>query len=178
MSNMPWQMAEIPGPKKGLPLQRPETLFAILKKSKRTILIVGHRAVEMDVGDQKLIDYIIELACKGDIQVIATAHIVGEFIKREFTRVTSMPAMDVANRLRDPNWEGLDGAGPYDLALFVGLPYQMGWTILSGLKNSPKLKTINIDGFFQPNASFSTPNISPLVLKDFLNTLIEKLGEM
>ena len=46
-----------------------------------------------------------------------------------------MPAVSIGNRLADPHWKGIDGKGPYNLAIFAGLPYQMGWTILSGLKH-------------------------------------------
>jgi len=177
MSYSPWQRAEVPGPKRGIPLQRPEVLSALLNKSKRPILIVGHKSVEMDLRGKKLIDYLINLAKTGKIPVIATAHIIKEFSTRGFDNVTSMPVMDVANRLRDPDWKGLDGLGPYDLALFAGLPYYMEWLVLSGLKDSKSLKTISIDGFFQPNASWSTPNISSSELGDFLDGLIGKLGE-
>jgi acetyl-CoA decarbonylase/synthase complex subunit epsilon len=177
MSYMPWQRAEVPGTKKGIPLIKAEVLLGILKKSKRTVLVVGHKAVEMDIDGRKLIDYLIDFSNAGRIPVIATAHTIKEFLDRKFNFVESMPAMDIANRLLDPDWKGLDGKGAYDLAIFAGLPYHMGWLILSGLKHYPKLKTISIDGFFQPNASWSTPNISSIELKNFLDTLILKLGE-
>ncbi|MCW4033474.1 MAG: CO dehydrogenase/acetyl-CoA synthase complex subunit epsilon [Candidatus Bathyarchaeota archaeon] len=176
MSYTPWHTAEVPGPKKGIPLLRPETLLSILKKANHPILIVGHRAVEIEVGNRKIIDYIIDFVENSRMPVIATAHTINDFIKRDFNTAISMSAMDVANRLSDPNWKGLDGTGQYDLALFVGIPYQMQWLILSGLKNS-KLRTINIDGYFQPNASWSTPNLSPLELKEFFDALLEKFGE-
>jgi acetyl-CoA decarbonylase/synthase complex subunit epsilon len=49
----------------------------------------------------------------------------------------------------------------YDLALFVGFPYYMEWTILSGLKHfAPNLKTITLDNYYQPHASWSFPNMS------------------
>jgi len=176
MSYSPWQKAEVPGTKRGIPLQRPEVLSAILKKSKRPILIVGHKSVEIAIKDKKLIDYLIDLAKTSRIPIIATAHIIKEFSNRDFENVTSMPVMDIANRLKDPDWKGLDNLGPYDLALFAGLPYYMEWLILSGLKDSKSLKTISIDGFFQPNASWSTPNISSSKLGDFLDDLIRKLG--
>ena len=48
MSDTPWQKAEIAGPKKALSLTKPEVAIAMLKRSKRPILIVGHRIVEID----------------------------------------------------------------------------------------------------------------------------------
>jgi acetyl-CoA decarbonylase/synthase complex subunit epsilon len=88
-----------------------------------------------------------------------------------------MPAVDIGNRLSDPAWNGLDGKGQYDLALFVGLPYYMEWTILSGLKNSTSnLKTITLDNVYQPNASWSFPNISRKDWTKDLKVIVERTG--
>ncbi len=161
MSAEPWQTAEIPGPKKALVITKPEIVAAMVKRAKRPILIVGHRAAEMKLGKEKFIDYLIRLAKNADIPVVATAHTVKEFIDRGFQPATWMSAVDIANRLQDPEWKGLDGEGPYDLALFTGIPYYMEWVILSGLKHfSSKLKTISLDRFYQPHSSWSFPNMS------------------
>lgn len=70
-----------------------------------------------------------------------------------------MSAMDIGNRLVDPEWQGIDGKGPHDLALFVGLPYYMESLILSGLKHfAPSLKTITLDNLYHAHASWSFPN--------------------
>jgi acetyl-CoA decarbonylase/synthase complex subunit epsilon len=172
----PWQTAEIPGPKKALVITKPEVAAAMIKRAKRPILIVGHKAAEIELEDKKLIDYMIELARNANIPVVATAHMVNEFLKKGYQPASWMPAVDIGNRLTDSQWIGLDGKGLYDLALFVGLPYYMEWTILSGLKHfAPNLKTITLDNVYQPNASWSFPNIS---LKDWtenLKVIIEKV---
>ncbi len=178
MSTTPWQKAEIPGPKSGLPLHRPENLISLLNNSKNPLLIIGHRAAEIDLGNRKLIDYLLDLARGRTISVIATAHTIKELINRGFHEASSMPLMDIANRLRDNEWRGLNGTGAYDLVLFSGFPYYMAWLVFSGLKHmSPQLKTISLDGQFQPNASFSIPNISPSELQEFFEKLL-KIGEM
>jgi acetyl-CoA decarbonylase/synthase complex subunit epsilon len=173
----PWQTAEIPGPKKAMVITKPEVAAAIIKKAKRPILIVGHKAAEIELEDKKLIDYTIELAKRVKIPIVATAHIVNEFLKREYRPAGWMPAVDIGNRLIDSEWGGLDGNGPYDLALFAGLPYHMEWNILSGLKHfAPNLKTITLDNVYHPNASWSFSNIS---IKDWIENLkviIEKVG--
>jgi len=99
MAAEPWQTAEIPGPTKALVITKPEVVVAMVKKAKRPILIVGHEAVESDLGEEKLIDYIIRLAKTAKIPVVATAHIVGEFVKRGYSHAAEMPAVDVTNRL-------------------------------------------------------------------------------
>ncbi|MEM3626634.1 MAG: CO dehydrogenase/acetyl-CoA synthase complex subunit epsilon [Candidatus Bathyarchaeia archaeon] len=173
----PWQTAEIPGPKKASVVTKPEVVAAMIKRAKRPLLIVGHKAAETELEGKKLIDYMIELAEKADIQVVATAHMINEFLSRGYQPAGWMPAVDIGNRLTDPDWMGLDGRGPYDLALFVGLPYYMEWTILSGLKHfAPNLKTITLDNFYQPHASWSFSNISTKDLINNLKVIIEKVG--
>jgi acetyl-CoA decarbonylase/synthase complex subunit epsilon len=174
----PWQTAEVSGPRKANVIGKPEVAVAIIKKAKRPILVVGHRAEEIKMTkDQKLIDYIIALAQKANIQVVATAHIVGEFLKREYKPAAWMPAVDIANRLADPDWNGLDGKGTYDLALFVGLPYYMEWTILSGLKNfAPDLNTLTLDNGHHPNANWSFSNTDAKSWAENLKIIIDKIG--
>jgi len=155
-----WQTAEIPGPKKALVITKPDIVVAMIKRAKRPILIVGHKAAETKLGEERLIDYLIRLSKTAEIPTVATSHIVKEFISRGFQPKAWMPAVDIANRLQDPEWKGLDGEGQYDLALFVGIQYYMEWLILSSLKHfSSKLKTISLDRFYQPHASWSFPNI-------------------
>jgi acetyl-CoA decarbonylase/synthase complex subunit epsilon len=87
-----------------------------------------------------------------------------------------MPAVDIGNRLADPAWKGLDGKGQYDLAIISGLPYQMGWTILSALKHfAPHLRTMCLDNVYQPNASWSFPNIPIKEWDKNLRSIIENL---
>lgn len=177
MSATPWQIAEVPGPSKALVIKKPEVIKAMLKKSKRPILVVGHQAAEISLDQGKLIDYSIDLSKTADIPIVATAHIIGEFIKRGFQPDTWMPVMDIANRLSDATWEGLDGKGTYDLSLFLGVPYNMMWVILSGLKHfSQHLTTITLDPYYQPHASWSFPNLKSKDWQKYLEELLIKLG--
>ena len=173
----PWQTAEIPGPKKALVITKPEIVAALVKRAKRPILIVGHKAAETELGEEKLIDYLIRLSKARSIPVVATAHTVKAFLERGFQPDAWMPAVDIVNRLVDPEWEGMDGEGPYDLALFAGIQYYMQWVLLSSLKHfSPKLKTVSLDRFYQPHASWSFPNIPPEEWKKNLSVIEMKLS--
>lgn len=157
----PWQTAEIAGPKKALLILKPEVVVAVLKRAKHPIIVVGHLAAEEYGREVKMIDYAVALSRSADIPVVATAHTINEFIKREFRQATQMSAMDIGNRLRDTTWQGIDGDGAYDLALFMGLPYYMGFVILSGLKHfAPELRTFCLDRFYNPHASWSFPNLT------------------
>lgn len=173
----PWQKAEIAGPKKALLVSKPEVVVAMVKRAKRSILVVGHLAAEDYSDDVKMIDYAIRLSKAAGIPVVATAHMTTEFIKRDFQPATWMSAMDIGNRLQDPEWKGLDGKGPYDLALFMGLPYYMQFVILSALKHfSTNLKTISLDRFYNPHATWSFPNLSVKDWNENLDVMVNKLG--
>ena len=173
----PWQRAEIAGPKKALLILKPEVVVAMVKKAKRPILVVGHLAAEDYSDDVKMIDYAIRMSKTAKIPVVATAHITNEFMKRGFQPDAWMPAMDIGNRLKDSEWEGLNGNGPYDLAMFMGLPYYMEFVILAALKHfSINLKTISLDRFYNPHATWSFPNLSVKDWNESFELIINKLG--
>jgi len=176
--NESWQTAEIPGPKKASLIVKPDIADAMIRRAKRPILIVGHGILEYEVEGNRLIDCLIELARKGKIPVVVTASTNKEFLLRNFKPAAIMPAVDISNRLTDPTWKGLDGKDPYDLAIFVGLPYAMESTILSGLKHfAPGVKTMTLDCVYQPNASWSFPNST---IKDWaasVKGIVSNLGD-
>jgi len=169
MSCEPWQCAEIAATKKANPITKPEVAVALIKRAARPILVVGSNATERYPGGRQLIDYLIDFAKASKVPVVATAHMVGEFLKRGYEPAGFMSAMDIGNRLVDPEWQGIDGKGHPDLAMFVGLPYYMEALILSGLKHfAPDLRTMTLDNLYHAHASWSYPNAS---LEDWANNL-------
>jgi acetyl-CoA decarbonylase/synthase complex subunit epsilon len=159
MSCEPWQCAEVAATKKANPITKPEVAVALIKRAARPIMVVGSNATERWMEGKQLIEYLIDFANVSKVPVVATAHMVGEFLKRGYEPAGFMSAMDIGNRLVDPSWQGLDGKGHPDLAIFVGLPYYMEGLILSGLKHfNPDLKTMTIDNLYHPHASWSYPN--------------------
>ena len=175
MAAEPWQTAEVSGPKKASVITKPEVVVAMIKKAKHPILVVGHKVAEIDLEDRKLIDFIVDFAQKTKIPVVATAHTVSGFLKRSYRPAGWMPAVDIGNRLVDPEWKGIDGKGPHDLALFVGLPYYMELTILSGLKHyASNLKTVTLDNVYHSHASWSFPNIPAKDWLENLKVIIDK----
>ena len=159
MSCEPWQCAEIAATKKANPITKPEIAVAIIKKAQRPLLIVGSYATERYMEGKPLIEYLIDFANASKVPVVATAHMVGEFLKRGYQPAGFMSAMDIGQRVVDPTWQGLDGKGHPDLVLLVGLPYYMESLMLSGFKHfAPDLKTMTLDNLFHPHASWSFPN--------------------
>jgi acetyl-CoA decarbonylase/synthase complex subunit epsilon len=159
MSCEPWQCAEVAATKKANPITKPEVAVALIKRAARPILVVGSNATERSMEGKQLIDYLVDFAKASKVPVVATAHMVSEFLKRGFEPAGFMSAMDIGNRLVDPEWQGIDGKGHPDMAIFVGLPYYMESLILSGLKHfAPQLKTATLDNLHHPHATWSFPN--------------------
>jgi len=178
MSCEPWQCAEIAATKKANPIQKPEIAVALIKKATHPILVVGSYAIERKMEGKLLIEYLIDFANASKIPVVATAQMVGEFLKRGYTPAGYMSAMDIGNRLVDPTWQGIDGKGPHDVAVFVGLPYYMEALILSGLKHfAPQLKTITIDNLHHAHATWSYPNVSLEAWAENLKVMTLKFNE-
>ncbi len=171
----PWQIAEISGPKKAVAISRPEVIDAIIRRSKHPVMIIGHLAAETAVDDRKMIDYLIDIGRSRSIPIIATGDTNRALMHRGYAQATIMAAVETGHRLSDREWKGLDGKGPYDLAIFAGLPYYMEWTILSGLKHfAPHLKTLSLGNVYQPNASYSFTNISTREWLKNIKAIIEQ----
>jgi CO dehydrogenase/acetyl-CoA synthase complex epsilon subunit len=159
MSCEPWQCAEIASTKKANPIQKPEIAVAMIKRAQRPLLIVGSNATERYMEGKQLIEYLIDFANASKVPVVATAHMVGEFIKRGYQPAAFMNAMEIGQRVVDPEWMGLDGKGHPDLVILVGLPYYVESLMLSGMKHfAPDQKTMTIDNLFHVHASWSFPN--------------------
>jgi acetyl-CoA decarbonylase/synthase complex subunit epsilon len=173
----PWQTAEIAGPQKANVIPKAEVAAAMIKRAKRPIIVIGYLSTKTDKDTGKMIEYAIRLNKATGIPVVATAHTVKEFVKQGFTQAIQMNAMDIGNRLKDQTWKGLDGKGQYDLALFMGWPYYMEFVILSGLKHFSKtLKTISLNRYYNPHASWSFPNLKVEEWNQSFETIIKNLG--
>ncbi|MDR2202928.1 MAG: CO dehydrogenase/acetyl-CoA synthase complex subunit epsilon [Nitrososphaerota archaeon] len=169
MSCEPWQCAEIAATKKANPIPKPEVAVAMIKRAAHPIIIAGSNLTERFMEGRPAIDFIIDLAKASKVPVIATAHIVGEFVKRGYQPAAFMNAMEIGQRVADPTWMGLDAKGHPDLVILVGMPYYMQALILSGLKHfAPTLKTMTLDNMYHVHASWSFPNAG---LEDWANNL-------
>lgn len=171
---MPWQTANVPGPKFAMDLKG-EVAGKMIQKAKRPLLIVGIDSVKTEVKGKKLIDYAIEMG-KAGVKIVATAHMFKAFSDRGYKVDADMPVVNITDRLKDPEWKGIDGHGPHDIAVFLGVPYYFESQMLSTLKNfAPNLNTIAIDAQFQPNARWSFPNLKE---KDFEAELINMMSAL
>ncbi|MDW8023493.1 MAG: CO dehydrogenase/acetyl-CoA synthase complex subunit epsilon [Nitrososphaerota archaeon] len=175
----PWQTAEVTSTRRAWIIANANVAVNLIQKSLRPVLVVGNAVAEVEFEGKKLIDYVIELARETNVPVIATSHVVGEFLKRNYKPAAVMSLMEVGNRLVDREWNGVGGDGPYDMVLFIGLPYYMSYEILSALKNfATKLVTVNLDNAYNPQASWSLPNVSVKEWVNFITGITSKLKEV
>lgn len=170
----PWQMGNIPGPKRAMPLKG-EIAVKLIQEAKRPLLAIGSLALETKVGDELLVDLIAKL--DGNIPVVTTAHVLKGLLERGSNPAASIGVVDLTNRLTDQTW-GVDGKGPHDLAIFLGIPYPLQSQMLSTLKHfATNLRTISLDRFFQPNADWSFPNLGEEEWGEEILKVLENLAE-
>jgi acetyl-CoA decarbonylase/synthase complex subunit epsilon len=172
------QTAEIAGPKKAFLIPKPEIAASMIKRAKRPLLVIGSDAGNTETRDGDLIDSAIRMQKTGKMNIAATGHLIKEFRKRGANEVKSVQLMNLGDRLRDPEWTGLDGKGSYDLVIFAGLPYYLEWLVLSGLKNfAINLRTISLDSNYQPNASWSLGSMREKEWKEVIDKIVTTLEE-
>lgn len=169
----PWQRANYGGTKNASVLVGGKAAAKMMKK-KRCLLIVSANATR-ELDGKRLIDYAVEIG-KAGIPVVATANIIKELRDAGFTKATDLQLIDITNKLRDPEWKGLDGKGQYDCVAYLGGIYYIQSQSLSTLKHfAPDILTISLDREYQPNASFSFSNIKKDEWKKELDELVNEL---
>ncbi|MEM1756447.1 MAG: CO dehydrogenase/acetyl-CoA synthase complex subunit epsilon, partial [Candidatus Bathyarchaeia archaeon] len=175
----PWQTAEVTSTKKARVINTVNVAVELFQKANRPILVVGSTVAEIEFNGKKMIDYVVELAYAAKIPVVATAHVVREFLNRNFKPAAVMSLMEIGSRIVDRNWEGIDGNGYHDMVIFIGLPYYMSYEILSALKNfATKIETVNLDNMYNPQATWSLPNLNEKEWFNFIISITSKIKEV
>jgi acetyl-CoA decarbonylase/synthase complex subunit epsilon len=173
---IPWQTANIVGPKNAL-LLNPEHCGRLLKAAKRPLIIVGSNAMKPSVGLFDLNEYVLRLARTMKAQVVVSPVLQSHFVSTGETQVFGMGFEDLTNRLKDRKWKGFNDKGPYDYVLLIGGVYYFESQMLATLKHfAPHIKTVSLDRFYQPNASFSFPGMDVSKWREGLNMTIQELG--
>lgn len=170
-----WQTAEVGGPRQAAVVKKAEAAAAVIRRAKRPILVLGHRAGVIECNGGTMIDCLIGLARASGCTVVASGNASAALRKRDYTAHAAMPAVELGSRLTDPMWTGIDGKGTYDLVLLAGLPYPMAWTLLSALKHFSPIQTLSLDPGYQPQATWSLSNISIADWAAFMHALNESL---
>jgi acetyl-CoA decarbonylase/synthase complex subunit epsilon len=139
--------------------------------------VVGANATKPSVGLPDLTEYVLHLAKAMKAQVVASPTVQSQFQGTGGTQLFSMGLEDLTNCLKDKQWKGFDGKGPYDYVLLIGGVYYFESQMLATLKHfAPHLRTVSLDRFYQPNASFSFPSMDVDKWRDGLNMITQELG--
>jgi anaerobic carbon-monoxide dehydrogenase, CODH/ACS complex subunit epsilon len=149
---------------------QPNVAGKMISKAKRPLFVVGSQILK----DEELLKRTIEIAKKADIPVAATGHSMKGFVGTDVdAKYINIHAL--ATYLCDPDWTGLDGKGQYSTIISLGHYKYYINQVYSGLKNFSNLKTISIDKYYLQNATMSFGNITPEILLEALDELIENL---
>lgn len=172
-----WQRAEIPGPIRSFVIEDPKRIASILKSAKKAIIIIGDSVKNFITDDFDPIKVIIEIAKKINAHINVTGPLIKEFIRTGYKNIYLMTALDIVNRISDPNWMGHDGKGKYDLIVFIGFPYYYEWLLLNSLKHFAYIgiRTLSLDPYYQPNSTFSLSNLDLDKWCEFINGIISYL---
>ncbi len=157
----PMQPAMQGGTKTAAPIEKPAVLAALVRRAKRPLLVVGHRALVAGGDGEPAIDVLAKAALKAGWPVVATGDAGPALAARGIEPARCISAMNLGHRLADPSWTGVDGRGPHDVIFVAGLSYALEWTLLSGLRHgSADLVTVSLSPGYEPHASFSLPNLA------------------
>ena len=83
----------------------PRIVASLIKRGSKPILVVGGEA------DEAVVNYAIELSKAIGMPIAATPSTLKAFAERGFKEAHPFSAVEIGERLRDPDWEGLDGSG-------------------------------------------------------------------
>ncbi len=164
---VPFNTGNIPGPKTAKAVM-PTVAGKMLAKLKRPLLIVGS-----EVHEKEVLDRVVAIGRNG-IQIAAVGDAYASLGDKGLdVHYANLHAL--ASYLCDPEWQGLDGKGSYDLVAFFGITYYYASQAISALKNFSKIKVISIDKYYHPNADMSFGNLKKEVFIAALDEIIANL---
>ncbi len=164
---VPFDTGNIPGPKMARATM-PAVSGKMLARAKRPLLIVGSQ-----VHDEDVLARAVAIGKTG-VQIAAVGNAYKSLGDKGLNvHYANMHAL--ASYLCDPEWQGLDGKGNYDLVVFFGITYYYASQAISALKNFSNIKVISIDKYYHPNAYMSFGNLKKDVFMEALDMVIAEL---
>ena len=149
----PWLISHVPGHKKAT-IVNANGAARIIKRANRPAMIIGSTI------NEKMIEYAKKMQSLG-IKIIPSCNSAKFF---ENAKCTTM--LEAIKDIKEEE--------KYDLVISLGIRYSFTYLLLSALKNS-KIKTLDISGKFQPNASYSFDNLSEKEWEESMEKLIKLL---
>ena len=153
MDSLPWITSNITGPETATIVDA-TAVARIMKRAKNVTMIIGSEV------NEKMVKYAKKMQKLGI--VIIPSYNSAKFFGN--TRCTTV--LEAIKEIKEEE--------KYDLVIFLGSRYSFTSQLLSALKNS-KIKTLDISGKFQPNASYSFDNLSEKEWEKSMKELIKLL---
>lgn len=168
------------GIKSAIILDSASEYAALIRQARRPLLVLGPKLLEDSLGGKPLLEWALEIARAADLPICATAHVKGRLVPLGVNPDSEYDAVEIINRLKDPDWPGVRKQGNHDLVVFFGFRTDFGNQGLSVLKHfAPHLKTMTLCKYVYPNADYALPNLRKdedwqKFLEDLLSCLKEK----
>lgn len=163
---VPFDTANIPGPKTAKAVM-PKVAGRMIAKAKRPLLIIGSH-----ISDD-ILSKVISMG-KAGMPIAAVGHAYS-YLGDKGVEVHYINLHALASYLCDPEWQGLDGKGGYDLVAFLGVTYYYASQAISALKNFSNIKVVSLDKYYHPNADISFGNLKNEVFALALDEVIDQL---
>jgi acetyl-CoA decarbonylase/synthase complex subunit epsilon len=158
-------------------IEDPEEYASLIKKAKRPLLVVGPLLLKSLPDGKLLMEYALDIAKAAGIPICATAQTRGKIVELGAEPDCVYDTVEIANALKDPDWQGVKKGGNHDLVIFFGIRSDLGNQSLSTLKHfAPHLKTMTLCIHYFPHANYSLPNFKKdAKWQEFLESLIANL---
>jgi anaerobic carbon-monoxide dehydrogenase, CODH/ACS complex subunit epsilon len=145
--------------------------------AQRPLLVLGPLLLKEHLGGKLVLEHAIEIGKTINIPICATAHTSKKLREMGIEPDSTLDIIEIINHLKDPAWKGVKGEGNHDLVMFFGIRSDLGTQGLSTLKHfATHLKTITLDRYYFPNASYSMQNFRrDDKYHEFLDALINTL---
>jgi len=158
-------------------IEDPVEYANLIKKAKRPLLVVGPLLLASTADGKILMEYALDIAKVADIPICATAQTKGKIVELGVQPDSVYDVVEIANALKDPDWQGVKKEGNHDLVIFFGIRSDLGNQSLSTLKHfAPHLKTMTLCKHYFPHANYSLPNFKKdAKWQEFLESLIANL---
>jgi acetyl-CoA decarbonylase/synthase complex subunit epsilon len=158
-------------------IEDPAEYASLIKKAKRPLLVVGPLLLKSLPDGKLLLEYALDIAKAAGIPICATAQTRGKIVELGVEPDCVYDTVEIANALKDPDWQGARKEGNHDLVIFFGIRSDLGNQSLSTLKHfAPHLKTMTLCIHYFPHANYSLPNFKKdAKWQEFLESLIANL---
>jgi acetyl-CoA decarbonylase/synthase complex subunit epsilon len=149
----------------------------LIRKARRPLLVIGPLLLESLPDGKLLLEYALDIAKAARIPICATAQTRGKIVELGVQPDSVYDVVEIANALKDPDWQGVKKEGNHDLVLFFGIRSDLANQSLSTLKHfAPHLKTMTLCKHYFPHANYSLPNFKKdAKWQEFLESLIANL---